>query len=165
MKNTNVSILEITNKNIEEFTSREDLIINFSNQFDIENNQFELLKKYSIDDISNQETFKYMKQSAENGFINLFLIKNFDEVIGFFYLVKNEQFNHTVHLTNLFIDVNHRGKGYGSIVMKLILEFVKTKTSYKNISLNLLSNNEYAKKLYEKFGFGVYDYLMFKEVI
>ena len=56
-------------------------------------------------------------------------------------------------LSQLFIDKNHQGKGYGKAATQLVLDRMKQDGKYRKALLCYIEGNEAAKKLYEGFGF------------
>lgn len=167
---SNITLWNITDKNIDEFKSRKDLMIRFSKQFGNDSDGYSRIYKNYVnkeDDDDDDKWFKEItKQIKDKSITYFFFIKNDDEIIGYLYLIENLKYFHdTVHISSLFIDVNHRGKGYGTLVMHQIMDFVKHKSPYKHISLNVLEGNTAARKLYKKFGFEDISHTMFKEAL
>lgn len=56
-------------------------------------------------------------------------------------------------LSQLFIDENYQGKGYGKAATGLILDCMKADGKYQKVVLCYIEGNEAAKHLYESFGF------------
>lgn len=56
-------------------------------------------------------------------------------------------------LSQLFIDENHQGKGYGKAVTKLVLDYFKEEGRYNKVVLCYIEGNDIAKHLYESLGF------------
>lgn len=55
-------------------------------------------------------------------------------------------------VTNIAVDTDYRGKGYGQLIMDGLLEH-SNKQGFERITLEVRSSNEVAKKLYLKNGF------------
>ncbi len=61
-----------------------------------------------------------------------------------------------VYIAELAIDVNQRSKGYGTQVIKDIIDYAQ-KNGYKRVILDADFTNTKAKALYERLGFKVYN--------
>ena len=55
--------------------------------------------------------------------------------------------------SEILIDEQFQGKGYGTTVTKLVLDRMKEDGRYHKVVLCYIEGNDAAKKLYEKFGF------------
>lgn len=60
------------------------------------------------------------------------------------------------YLSNISVDKNHRGKGIGSFILEKSFELAREKNASRVI-LDVSFDNERALRLYERFGFKVYD--------
>ena len=56
-------------------------------------------------------------------------------------------------LSQIFIDEQHQGKGYGKTATKLVLDAMKQDGKYSKVVLCYIEGNDVAKELYESFGF------------
>ena len=56
-------------------------------------------------------------------------------------------------LSQLFIDKDHQGKGYGKAATQLILDMMKQDGKYSKVILCYIEGNDAARNLYEGFGF------------
>ncbi len=73
-----------------------------------------------------------------------------EKVVAFLYVYtqKNKLMKEEVaHFTYLFVEEEYRGKGIATNLLKTAIK------DFKNIQLNVFSNNTLAVKLYEKLGF------------
>ena len=61
-----------------------------------------------------------------------------------------------VYIAEIAIDENHRSKGYGTKVIKDVIDYAR-KNNYKRVILDADFRNPKAKALYEKLGFKVYN--------
>ena len=83
----------------------------------------------------------------------LFVYENDGEAIGMCKLVPQPHRNaHTVYLGGVAVHPSYSGKGYGSKMMKDIIEYAGA-NGYKRIELSTAIHNEAAIRLYEKYGF------------
>lgn len=93
------------------------------------------------------------------------------QVVGFIHIIELDE---TVDIINIVVDIKYRHQGIASLLMDYMITGVKS--SIKSFTLEVSVNNEYAIKLYEKYGFKVFNirkgyyhgidaYLMGKEVI
>ncbi|MGN0801579.1 MAG: GNAT family N-acetyltransferase [Candidatus Faecivicinus sp.] len=55
--------------------------------------------------------------------------------------------------SQIFIDEQFQGKGYGRAAIKLVLDAMKADGKYERVVLCYIEGNDAAKKLYEGFGF------------
>ena len=56
-------------------------------------------------------------------------------------------------LSQIFIDEQYQGKGYGKAATKLVLDVMKQDGTYSKVVLCYIEGNNAAKNLYESFGF------------
>jgi len=73
--------------------------------------------------------------------------------IGQFFLINDER----IHLARIIISPDHRGKGFGEVLCKLLIEKGVETYGDKKISLKVNIENHNAIKLYKKLGFKVSD--------
>jgi cyclohexyl-isocyanide hydratase len=64
-----------------------------------------------------------------------------------------EKLRHKGLLFRMYIAKEYRGKGVGRQLIEALLERVKSLASLEQINLTVVTNNDRAKALYEKFGF------------
>lgn len=55
--------------------------------------------------------------------------------------------------SQIFIDENYQGRGYGKAAIKIILDAMKRDGKFSKVVLCYIEGNDVAKKLYEQFGF------------
>lgn len=55
-------------------------------------------------------------------------------------------------ITNIAVDGNYRGRGYGQMIVQSLLAYCK-KQEFERLTLEVRSSNEIAQKLYAKNGF------------
>ncbi len=55
-------------------------------------------------------------------------------------------------ITNIAVDENYRGKGYGHLIMETLINYSKAQ-EFEKLTLEVRSSNEVARKLYENHGF------------
>ncbi len=96
------------------------------------------------------KTFHYYENSGKS---KVFAVKNESQIIGiagFDDIIKENA------VATLFIGLGEKsihGKGYGTETMKLLLNYGFNELNLHRIQLNVLSFNDRAIALYEKFGF------------
>lgn len=74
------------------------------------------------------------------------------------YILKNDLHQEPFGLVeDLFVEKTHRGKGYGTKVVKLLIEKAKELNCYKLICTSRFSRSE-VHHFYEKFGFKKHGY-------
>jgi ribosomal protein S18 acetylase RimI-like enzyme len=78
------------------------------------------------------------------------LVNESDMVIGLGQLMHR---NDRLHLARILVDPERRGKGYGQLLCKTLMEEGLRRHGKKDFSLNVYRHNEIARRLYEKLGF------------
>ena len=80
--------------------------------------------------------------------------KKTGEPIGRIIITRIDRHSDSLDITKLYIgDQDHRGKGAGTEVMKLLIEYCFTFMHMERVSLDYYTGNENARALYEKLGF------------
>lgn len=69
-------------------------------------------------------------------------------VVGFVGIINNKE---EIYLYRFYIDDKYRNQGIGTLALQKLIEIAKSQN--KDVSLEVMSNNALAKKLYEKIGF------------
>ena len=72
--------------------------------------------------------------------------------VGFLIYSINEAENFG-HASVIVVDSSLRGRGYGTQMLKLLLQYAFTITNVSEVRLNVFDANERAKRCYEKVGF------------
>ena len=86
---------------------------------------------------------------------NLYSIFLYDEFVGIIQKIRIEKGN--VHIGRFFINPERTGAGIGGYALSEFIKMIFSDLSIDSISLTVLSDNEKAKRLYEKHGFEVYE--------
>lgn len=113
-------------------------------------------------DIFISGTTKYTREELTNIFQNdetpVFVAIDNDEVVGYaFCVIKKQPFStnmvdfKTLHIDDLCVDENCRGKHIGTILYKYVLEYAKSIGCY-DVTLNVWEGNDNARAFYEKVG-------------
>ena len=91
----------------------------------------------------------FYKEVVENTLAEYLVLTLFDEVIGYggMWLIMDE-----IHITNIAVAPEHRGKGYSSVLVAALVQFGKEKR-FNHMTLEVRVSNHVAISLYEKFGF------------
>ena len=160
MLNSEMSRFCAKNLNFAQIFGQE-LTINFPELFNNKNDKkFESLMKTCIDKSGNIIPALYYKNMNNilqsfglNALYCILLFTNDFHFIGFADVgFINDSI--TVTISNFFVQKDYRGKYYGTLLMKIIINKLKTSHSYiKKIILDVDTNNVYANKLYCKLGF------------
>ena len=82
------------------------------------------------------------------------------ELIGHLLMRVESSFAHRIGFSFLYIDPKYRGNGYSKMLCTTAIKYYKEKDPKTVITLNVLSDNKVAKKLYEKLGFTTYSEAM-----
>jgi len=88
-------------------------------------------------------------KSFEGSFREVYLLKNGDEIMGF--VIIQPQGTFKGYIQTIAIDENHRGKGYGTQMLKFCEQSILQYSPNIFICVSLF--NQKAIKLYAKFGF------------
>ena len=113
-------------------------------------------------DIFISGTTKYTREELTNIFQNdetpVFVAIDNDEVVGYaFCVIKKQPFStnmvdfKTLHIDDLCVDENCRGKHIGTILYKYVIEYAKSIGCY-DVTLNVWEGNDNARAFYEKVG-------------
>ena len=86
---------------------------------------------------------------------NLYSIFLSDEFVGMIQKIRVEEGN--VHIGRFLINPEKTGAGIGGYALSEFTNMIFLDTSINSISLAVLSDNEKARRLYEKYGFEVYE--------
>lgn len=84
-----------------------------------------------------------------------------EEMVGFTLYGLDEE-DHEYWIYRMMIDQKYQGKGYGKAAVQLVIENIQTmkEPHHQTISLSYESDNEHAKRIYEKMGFQEIDGLV-----
>ena len=93
-----------------------------------------------------------IKKSIESDVLKYFVLKQNDEVLGFFEM---SYLPPEIELFDIAIDTKFQGKGYANLLMNFLIDFAKTKNC-ETIFLEVNRINKKAISLYNKFGFVEY---------
>ena len=108
------------------------------------------LLPYSIDD-------NYAPQLKTGRFIPLTGIDDEGKVVAHIIIrYPSETDDSSVRLGFVIVDPTIRGRGYGSELVRLAVEFVRNNLSATRVDLGVFDNNPKARKCYESVGFKVY---------
>jgi ribosomal protein S18 acetylase RimI-like enzyme len=88
-------------------------------------------------------------KSFEGFFREVYLLKNVDEIMGF--VIIQPQGTFKGYIQTIAVNENHRGKGYGTLLLQFCEERILAYSP--NIFICVSSFNEKAFQLYIKFGF------------
>jgi ribosomal protein S18 acetylase RimI-like enzyme len=102
-----------------------------------------------IQELIEQENAIFLVLEQENGIIGF--IYGYQEEKGYLSIYNPRKY---LYIDNLVIDENEQNKGYGTILLKKMIETAKDR-KYKDIVLNVYTFNTKAIQLYEKFGFKI----------
>ena len=119
------------------------------------------VRKMTVDDIDRVyeievQSFKtpwskdsITKEVVENTLAEYFVLTLDQNVIGYggMWLIMDE-----LHITNVAVTPEYRGKGYSSVLIQSLIDFGKER-KFKHMTLEVRFGNSVAIALYEKFGF------------
>lgn len=108
------------------------------------------LEPYSVDE-------HYVPAIPTGRFIPLTMTDDDGKVTGHLIIrYPKEDDDSSVRIGFVIVDPEIRGKGYGSELIKLAVEFAREKLSVRRIDLGVFVNNPKAQKCYESAGFAPY---------
>ena len=94
---------------------------------------------------------KWITDSYIKGNTRSFIIKEKDWIVGYMSLQLQPR-NNFIHLFHVFIDREHRSKGYGKLLIDNAISYAKN-AKIPAITLFVKPNNQSALNLYESYGF------------
>lgn len=106
--------------------------------------------------VANSTTILARAYAYRNFRSNASLIYENETPIGMV-LYHDEEMIDSYIFSEMFIDENFQGKGYGKAATKLVLDNMKKDGKYNKVILCYIDGNEVAKNLYESFGFAEID--------
>ncbi|WP_430624084.1 GNAT family N-acetyltransferase [Polycladospora coralii] len=101
------------------------------------------------------EQYIEQKTSDESSVWLLIALRDTDEVIGDIALQDIDNTNRNANIRIAINHAEHKGKGFGSEAMKLMLNYGFGILNLHRIELNVFAYNEHARRTYEKLGFEV----------
>lgn len=104
------------------------------------------LKEFSLNNLSKKEI---SLQLDNNNFLRYLILKIDNRLIGY---LSYQELYERFEIVDLYIEEDFRNKGYGSNLIKKIIDIVELKKGF-NITLEVKMTNKYAIILYKKFGF------------
>ena len=109
----------------------------------------------NIDD--NTKINNYYENFLKSDNSKLFIAKDNDNIMGYIFIkITNPKQNAELYkesiIDALYVKEEYRNKGVATTLIKKAIEYSKQKDA-KRISINVISNNEVALKLYYKLGF------------
>ncbi len=95
---------------------------------------------------------EHLKEDIQFSEKNTFSMIDDNEVLlGIGQLIKKERCR--LHMARIIISPNQRGKGFGSLLCRLLIREGRKRFGDINFSLNVYPNNTKAVRLYKKLGF------------
>ena len=120
--------------------------------FDDYNNFLNLINQFRPTNFTKEDFIILLTEISINADIWL-LINDNNQIIATGTILYEKKFIHNIskvaHIEDICVDINHRGKGYGQILMKYLIDQAKENSCYKVIldcDINLI-------KFYESCGF------------
>ena len=132
------------NKDPKEYATYESTIIRLLNELDKDSTRHDSRMKFR----SVQKQF--LKSLDKNKTILLYLKD--DEVVGLTLMIVSEGLVSTMSISDLIVDSKHRNKGYGSYILEDSINYAKER-KFKNVCLQVFTNNTVARNMYIKRGF------------
>lgn len=111
------------------------------------NHRKDLFKKRKIDELK-----EYVFEQLDNEELKIIGYFLEDKLVGYLAYQIKQKVTKFLWIDEFVVSKNHRGKGYGSLLMEEIKKIAK-KEKVKRIELNCFSFNENAVKLYKSLGY------------
>ena len=113
-------------------------------------------KKYN-DNINTDNKIEHYYEKVLNDNNKLFIAVDNDNILGYIFMKitdpnKNAEIYKEAIIDALYVEEEYRNKGVATYLIEKTIEYSKNKDA-KKISINVIYNNEIAKKLYYKLGF------------
>ena len=102
--------------------------------------------------VANSTTILARAYAYRDSRSRAFLIYEDETPIGMV-LYHDEESLDSYIFSEIFIDEQFQGKGYGRVATKLVLDNMKKDGKYSKVTLCYIEGNDAAQKLYESFGF------------
>jgi ribosomal protein S18 acetylase RimI-like enzyme len=142
----------------------------FTIYFDDKVERYSHVLSENVHEVSNEEPFSKARKQLNNLLPkgiettnhHLFNIYKDDQLIGFVW-IKVEKEKKSAFLYEIFILEKYRGKGFGTIVMKNVEEWLEKEGIYY-FKLHVFGSNEGARNLYEELGFEIAGLNMLKTI-
>ena len=131
-------------KDPKEYTKYESTVIRLLNELDKDCTRHDNRMKYRT--VQKQ----FLKSLDKNKTILLYLKD--DEVVGLTLMIVSEGLISTLSLSDLIVDSKYRNKGYGSYILEDSINYAKER-KFKNVCLQVFTNNTVARNMYLKRGF------------
>ena len=164
-----ISLLAETNDII---TTADSVVIVKMNKFDLDsdfvnlNNQLDTFSNNLVKQLGINYRFNIgidtdrVKYRFNNGLILLAKIDN--KTVGFAQCIFDSK-TKMCHISDVVVDETVRGKKIGEKLMNALIIDAKS-NGMKSMSLSCISNNIYALKLYNSFGFKIMSHSMFSQI-
>ena len=106
--------------------------------------------------VANSTTILARAYAYRDARSRAFLIHEDETPIGMVLYHDDESLDAYI-FSEIFIDEQFQGKGYGRVATRLVLDNMKKDGKYNKVILCYIEGNDAAQKLYESFGFVVTD--------
>lgn len=110
---------------------------------------FEIISPILSSDFDDFWNLQTLKSEINNPNSHYIVAKINTKIVGFAGIWKSVD---DVHITNIVVKKDFRKNGIGSLLLQKLISLT-IKFNYKELTLEVNSSNESAKKLYLKFGF------------
>ena len=100
-----------------------------------------------FDDFWNYNVFL---EELNNRYSTYFCIKQEEDILGFAGIWQSID---VIHITNIVVRKDMRGKGIGKKLLEKLIDYSKTIPEITSITLEVHEDNEIAQKLYQRYGF------------
>ena len=132
---------------------KEDLIFFNTWRNNIEIKQQALLHPFPVTSEMDESWYNNIANDTSNKSIFFTIINDNESVVGYTFLSNINWINRNCYFGIIIGDEQHRGKGIGKEVLKLIIDYVFNTLNLHKITLEVVVDNKSAITLYEKMGF------------
>ena len=141
----------------QEFNQYIDLFIKMTNQMDKDMSVYD--GESIVDTIQSIKNKIKTRWNDCNSKVFLYFTEEYDS-IGYVHIMDSSYKNiRAGWLSELFINTSYRNKGYGTIIMKNVLDYFKEQ-KYQKVFLQVHEENRNAKALYDKFKFTTFSRIL-----
>ena len=141
----------------QEFNQYIDLFIKMTNQLGKDMSVYD--GEYIVDTIQSIKNKIKTRWNDCNSKVFLYFTEEYDS-IGYVHIMDSIYKNiHAGWISELFINASYRNKGYGTIIMKNVLDYFKEQ-KYQKVFLQVYEENRNAKALYDKFKFTTFSRIL-----
>lgn len=125
--------------------------IQWRNDFEIK--KLAMMHPYPVTEFLEKEWYEDLLKNKSNKVVYFTITDNEDSPLGYIFLNNINPINKNCYLGIVIGDSANRGKGIGSVAIKLILDYAFNTLNMIKVTVEVVCQNKNALMLYENFGF------------